>query len=47
MRGPPRCLVSGSCQNPDAQLRVELGVEIKRLHKRLGAAMIYVTHDQV
>ena len=33
--------------NLDAQLRVELRVEIKRLHKRLGNTMVYVTHDQV
>ncbi len=33
--------------NLDAQLRTELRVEIKRLHARLGATMIYVTHDQI
>jgi multiple sugar transport system ATP-binding protein len=33
--------------NLDAQLRAELRVEIKRLHQRLGASMIYVTHDQI
>jgi multiple sugar transport system ATP-binding protein len=33
--------------NLDAQLRAELRVEIKRLHQRLGATMIYVTHDQI
>ncbi len=33
--------------NLDAQLRTELRVEIKRLHRTLGATMIYVTHDQV
>ena len=33
--------------NLDAQLRADLRVEIKRLHKRLKATMIYVTHDQV
>src|SRR5919109_363754 len=33
--------------NLDAQLRVELRVEIKRLHKRLGSTIVYVTHDQV
>ncbi len=31
----------------DAQLRAELRVEIKHLHHRLGATMIYVTHDQI
>src|SRR6516162_1998620 len=33
--------------NLDAQLRSELRVEIKRLRQRLGATMIYVTHDQI
>jgi len=33
--------------NLDAQLRAELRVEIKRLHQRLKATMIYVTHDQI
>jgi multiple sugar transport system ATP-binding protein len=33
--------------NLDAQLRAELRVEIKRLHQRLQATMIYVTHDQI
>jgi multiple sugar transport system ATP-binding protein len=33
--------------NLDAQLRLELRVEIKRLHQRLKATMIYVTHDQI
>lgn len=33
--------------NLDAQLRAELRTEIKRLHARLGAAMIFVTHDQI
>ena len=33
--------------NLDAQLRNELRVEIKRLHQRLDATMIYVTHDQI
>src|SRR4051794_36328830 len=33
--------------NLDAQLRAELRTEIKRLHVRLGATMIFVTHDQI
>ena len=33
--------------NLDAKLRAELRVELKTLHQRLGATMIYVTHDQV
>ncbi len=33
--------------NLDADLRVEMRLEIQKLHRRLGATMIYVTHDQV
>lgn len=33
--------------NLDAKLRVELRVEIKRLHRSTGKTMIYVTHDQI
>jgi multiple sugar transport system ATP-binding protein len=33
--------------NLDAQLRAELRVEIKQLHRRLGNTTIYVTHDQI
>ena len=32
--------------NLDAKMRVEMRAEIIRLHNRLGATMIYVTHDQ-
>ncbi|KEP70546.1 ABC transporter ATP-binding protein [Thioclava dalianensis] len=33
--------------NLDAKLRVDLRVEIKRLHQRLRSTMVYVTHDQI
>ena len=33
--------------NLDAELRVQMRVEIARLHKELGVTMVYVTHDQV
>ena len=33
--------------NLDAQLRTEMRLEIRRLHAKLGATMIYVTHDQI
>jgi multiple sugar transport system ATP-binding protein len=33
--------------NLDAQLRDDMRVEIKRLHKELGRTMVYVTHDQI
>jgi len=33
--------------NLDAKLRAEMRMEIRRLHAKLGATMVYVTHDQV
>lgn len=33
--------------NLDAKLRAEMRLEIRRLHAKLGATMVYVTHDQV
>jgi multiple sugar transport system ATP-binding protein len=33
--------------NLDAQMRIQMRMEISKLHKRLGATMIYVTHDQI
>lgn len=39
-------LLDEPLSNLDAQLRAELRREIKMLHQRLGATMIYVTHDQ-
>ena len=32
--------------NLDAKLRVQMRIEISKLHQRLGATIIYVTHDQ-
>ncbi len=40
-------LLDEPLSNLDAKLRGELRRELKLLHKRLGATMIYVTHDQV
>ncbi len=40
-------LLDEPLSNLDAKLRAELRRELKLLHKRLGATMIYVTHDQV
>jgi multiple sugar transport system ATP-binding protein len=31
----------------DAKLRVDMRLEIKKLHERLGATFVYVTHDQI
>lgn len=33
--------------NLDAKLRADLRVELKRLHKKLGTTIVYVTHDQI
>ena len=47
VRGPEVFLFDEPLSNLDAELRVEMRVEIARLHKEIGATMIYVTHDQV
>ena len=47
VRGPEVFLFDEPLSNLDAELRVEMRVEITRLHKEIGATMIYVTHDQV
>jgi lactose/L-arabinose transport system ATP-binding protein len=47
VRGPEVFLFDEPLSNLDAELRVEMRVEIARMHRQLGATMIYVTHDQV
>ena len=47
VRGPQVFLFDEPLSNLDAELRVEMRVEIARLHRELGTTMIYVTHDQV
>ena len=47
VREPKVFLFDEPLSNLDAQLRNEMRSEIKRLHQRLGATIIYVTHDQV
>jgi lactose/L-arabinose transport system ATP-binding protein len=47
VRGPEVFLFDEPLSNLDAELRVEMRVEIARLHKEIGATMIYVTHAQV
>ncbi len=42
-----RILLDEPLSNLDAALRVQMRIEISRLHKRPGRTMIYVTHDQV
>ncbi len=46
-RRPKLFLFDEPLSNLDAALRAEVRVEIKRLHERLKATMLYVTHDQV
>jgi multiple sugar transport system ATP-binding protein len=40
-------LLDEPLSNLDAKLRTEMRVELKRLHKELGATIVYVTHDQI
>jgi multiple sugar transport system ATP-binding protein len=47
VRQPKAFLFDEPLSNLDARMRVEMRAEISRLHRRLGATMIYVTHDQV
>ena len=47
VRGPEVFLFDEPLSNLDAELRVDMRVEIARLHGEIGATMIYVTHDQV
>jgi multiple sugar transport system ATP-binding protein len=47
VREPTLFLFDEPLSNLDAALRVQTRLEIARLHKRLKATMIYVTHDQV
>ena len=47
VRRPKVFLFDEPLSNLDAQMRVQMRAEISRLHTRLGATMLYVTHDQV
>ena len=47
VRRPSLFLFDEPLSNLDAALRGEVRIEIRRLHERLGATMVYVTHDQV
>lgn len=47
VREPEVFLFDEPLSNLDAALRVQTRLEIARLHERLGATMVYVTHDQV
>src|SRR6267378_1197316 len=43
---PPLILMDEPLSNLDAKLRIETRAEIRRIHRQLGRATIYVTHDQ-
>ncbi|MFQ6026310.1 MAG: ABC transporter ATP-binding protein [Dehalococcoidia bacterium] len=47
VREPAVFLLDEPLSNLDANLRVQTRAEVSKLHKRLGATFIYVTHDQV
>jgi multiple sugar transport system ATP-binding protein len=47
VRHPRVFLFDEPLSNLDAKLRVQMRVELKRLHERLSTTAIYVTHDQV
>jgi ABC-type sugar transport system ATPase subunit len=47
VRDPKIFLFDEPLSNLDAELRVSMRAELRELHRRLGATMVYVTHDQV
>jgi multiple sugar transport system ATP-binding protein len=47
VRNPKVFLMDEPLSNLDAKLRVQMRTEIHRLHRRLRATFVYVTHDQV
>ncbi|MEX0790779.1 MAG: ABC transporter ATP-binding protein, partial [Actinomycetota bacterium] len=47
VREPAAFLMDEPLSNLDAKLRVQMRIEIERLHRRLGTTTVYVTHDQV
>jgi multiple sugar transport system ATP-binding protein len=47
VREPRAFLMDEPLSNLDAQLRLQMRIEIKRLQKQLGVTTLYVTHDQV
>jgi multiple sugar transport system ATP-binding protein len=46
VREPKVFLMDEPLSNLDAKLRVQMRIEISRIHQNLGATIIYVTHDQ-
>ena len=46
VRNPKIFLMDEPLSNLDAKLRVQMRIEISKLHQRLGTTIVYVTHDQ-
>jgi multiple sugar transport system ATP-binding protein len=47
VRDPKIFLFDEPLSNLDAKLRVDMRTEIKQLHQRMRATIVYVTHDQI
>ena len=47
VRAPAAYLMDEPLSSLDAKLRSELRLELKRIHRELGATIVYVTHDQI
>jgi multiple sugar transport system ATP-binding protein len=47
VRQPSVFLFDEPLSNLDAKLRVDMRIEIKRLHQKTGTTIVYVTHDQI
>ena len=47
VRDPDVFLFDEPLSNLDAKLRVDMRIEIKKLHQKLGRTIVYVTHDQI
>ena len=47
VRQPSIFLFDEPLSNLDAKLRVDMRIEIKRLHQQTGTTIVYVTHDQI
>jgi multiple sugar transport system ATP-binding protein len=47
VRSPKVFLFDEPLSNLDAKLRVEMRTELKKMHQRLAATIVYVTHDQI
>jgi multiple sugar transport system ATP-binding protein len=47
VREPAIFLMDEPLSNLDAKLRVQMRAEVLRVHRRIGAATLYVTHDQI